>query len=341
MPAGFLVRAGTARFTGKTKKIRVKKQKKPTKTIRVKKVRSLVNRQIMNRSETIYARFFSYDVRTSYAAVENFEALDAPVACPGVQNPASGAASCYVLQTGEYLSPASVVVNTPAPGGSAMIDCCNVMGGFKLLQGDTNRTISGNYAHSLSHKLSITIAMKTVRNENNLGYNYLPTHFRVLYVRPKAHSETQTASLAGGLFLSEYGDRKGIASENISTKFLHEDAIVNPGQWTKVKEYKFSLVPAVQPPGQYTTSEYPVLIQQPAKAYKHEQHLDIWLDSPKKKLKFNDANSVNLNDHEPMNYDFTNYIVIIATTGNPSQNGTNDSRAWTLQASGTSKFKDV
>lgn len=312
-------------------------RKKKEKRSGLNKLEKEQTKDIIKRGkETIYGRFFTYDVRTTYTANDQ-QALTAPQNLPGVQNPADGAASCYVLQTGDNLSPASLSLNTTA----GMAGCANAMGGYSILQGDTARTMSGNYIYSQSHKLSIKIAMKTIRNQNTIESNYLPTRFRVLYVRAKPHSEVQTASLQGGLFLSEYGQKQGLATPNLTCKFVGKDAIINPGQWTLHKEFNFKLVPYIQPPGIWTDDQDKVrLTQQSTTPYPNEKQLDIWLDHPKKKLKMHDGETVGLNNHEPMNYDFNNYIVIIATTGNPTQNGSLSSSAWTLQASGTSKFKE-
>lgn len=302
------------------------------------KIEKRQTKAIINRGkETIYGRFLSYDVRTTYSGFD-LEAIDTPATLNGVQNPTQNAASAIVLQTGAYLTPASTALNAVLTTGGP---CVNVMGGYTLLQGTDNRSIIGDYAYAQSQRISINIAMKTVRNQNTLESNYLPTKFRVLYVRPKPHSEQQSSSLQGALFLSNYGSKVGLASPNLSCKFLDHDATVNPGQWTKLKEYNFSLVPVIQPPGIYTDDQDKVrLVQQQMKAYPHERQLDFWLDKPKKKLKFNNTIAIGINNHEPVNYDFTNYIVIIATGGTPTQNGTMNSASWTVQASGVSKFKE-
>lgn len=327
---------GKYRHTAASKIGRAFRRRRYVKKVGLNKVeKRQVKKAIKQYGETKYGRFFSYDTRTIYTSVD-LEALTQPAAMPGIQNPGAPAASCYVLQTGQYLSPSATALNAVMP------NCVNVMGGYQMLMGDTNRNIDGNYAYAQSQKISIRVAMKTIRNQSNLEQNYLPTHFRILYVRPKQHSEVQTSGLAGGVFLNQFGAKTGLASANLCTKFVEHDAIINPGQFTKMKEISFKLVPPQQPPGQYAATNPPLAIaQQATTPYPYERQVDIWLDRPKKKLKFSDSTAVNINDHEPMNYDFTNYIIIIATTGTPAQNGALSSDGWTLQASGTSKFRDM
>lgn len=302
--------------------------------------RKQVKNKILSGKETKYGRFYTYDVMTDYSGYD-VEAIQSPVAYPGVQNPTDGPAACLMLQTGEYLSASSTALNADVVGTAVY-----VMGGNKMTQGDTRTTIDGNFAYCQSQKLSLKICMTPQRNSNQLSNATVPVHFRVIVFKARQHSQAQSPSLSSALYMNEQGAKVGITSSDLTMKEIYNDLQLNTNQFVKKREFRFSLINPVETdeasgvgPDLDGSQLINTNVRGPSLPY--NKQLDFYLDRPKIKCKFNNATTIGINDHEVVNHDMTSYVLISAVRGfGRSYNGTQEARSWTVLASGTSKWRD-
>lgn len=331
-----------------------KPKKRGLKNVEKRQVKKIID----NRRETKYGTFFQFDIRNAHPAnpdgsILSGDPLGNTGSVPGTQG--ANALCCQVLQTGAYLTPSCTGVNT-AFATSGSVEPCTCIGGYSM-PGQAGgfseiQSLDGYYAHAQSQRVDFIISMNTLVNEAQLDRTYFPTEFRVLVVRAKPHAESQTSSLGSALFLNNQGGKLGLTSGSavaglISPYQIMNNLKVNPGQWTKTNEWKFTLINPSEPDLEINLGTSPdnnVLNQfqlQRGTAHAHEKKISFYLDKPKKKLKFSTRNDVNLNNYEPVNYDFNNYIVILASQGNVSQNGGGTANGWSVMTGGCSKFKDM
>lgn len=324
------------------------KKRKYTKKVGLNKVeKKQVKTIIANRKEFKYCPvWYLYDVIGSTGGYLQ-SALTNPTELPNVWDPAQSAASCYVLQTGRYLNSVSAQVNDPATGvGNGTV---YPMGGFGMIRGDSSQNIDGDFAFLHSAKMSITISANVMMDDDYKDA-MLPLNFRVIHVRAKKDASGISPSLTNSLFLNELNSRIGLLART-SVKQLMDDFRVNTTQFHKVSEHRFSLNNPIFSAlgGTYGTNQEPVGSTMPRNHLPYEKHLDLYVPKVAKKLRFQQTDDGSQNFYEPINYDFVNYVVIIASrsppfivtpVGTPLELQNCNSTHWNVRASGITKFRE-
>lgn len=323
-----------------------RKYQKKEKTGLNNKEKSEVKDIISNRKEDKYCpAWYHYD---SYATTGGFlqDPLSTPITLPGVYDNAEDAANVLVLQTGAYLNSASTQVNSMTVGAPAF-----PMGGYGMERGDTSTTIDGNYAYMQSSKIMLNITASVM--ESNQGSVYDPAfsalRFRVIQVRAKKDQSGVTPSLVSELFLDTANAKTGLSFSG-STKELMQDYRINRSQFIVDKDFQFRLnqpcKPSVNIPlATDATGLIATAVGGAASRPAHpaNKQLDLWLENPKKRLRFSQTDDSTFNYFEPINYDFVTYVVILCCRDSPAQSNTSlqsVARAWSCRATGMTKYRD-
>lgn len=322
---------------------KVRKNRKPRKAGRTKTTKkktglnNLEKRQvkdiIANRKEFSYSPgWFNYG---NFAAVGGYiqSTITPNSYLPNIYDANSDQAVTFLgFQTGEYLNTSSQAVNASL-AGTAMYP----LGGYSLLQGSGATEVAGRYMYMQSAFASIQItALPASGNVSGVQDTAYPLEFRILVVRAKRVATGSTPSLNSALFLDYTNDKDGLTMSG-STKEAMWDYRLNYNQFQKIKEIRFELTQPVQPNYGGTVVNQPTL-QTPRPSQKN---LKIWLPNPKKRIRFSDTAATGLNNHEPLNMDYQNYILIMCSRKSGGAFTYSDtSRAWNCQATGMSKWRD-
>jgi len=237
------------------------------------------------------------------------------------------------FQTGNYLNAASNAVNTSLPGTFMY-----PLGGYSMLRGDGSNEIDGDYAYIHSAMITLQINTKPLSgNVTTTEDSVSPLMFRVIQVKAKKVATGTTPSLNKSLFLDLMNDADGLTMAG-STKEAMIDYPINTNQFQKLRDFKFLLTQTVQPSYAGNISNQPT----PQTAHPTQKNLKFWLPKPAKKVRFSDTNVQDLNNHEPLNWDYNVYTIILCARQSGGAMGYSDtSRAWTVKVTGQSKFRET
>lgn len=289
--------------------------------------------------------WFSYD---DYAATGGFiqRRIPSSAVLDGIYDSANNACVCVGLQTGNYLNSASQAINTQYPF------LMYPMGGFGMERGDTNTTIDGDYAYLNSSMIDIQVALSVNENQNSVNPISTPLEFRLIHVKAKKDQAGVTPSPLTELFVDLTNEKEGLDMSGSVNEIMRRFPI-NSNRFIKVKDFKFKLQNPIKPttlqtiPAGGTSAQLSDSTASQPPAHPSTKDIKLWLDKPKKKLRFaNTDNGLN-NYFEPVNYDFVHYVFLIATrdtyynsysgaTGGASQ----DASGWTVSATGRTTYRD-
>lgn len=342
MPTQLTIKESLARPTSARKqKKRVKKRAAGLNKTERKQVRDIVK----SKKEQLYcSRWYKYDDALNYG-----DFLQKPIVgqatLPNVYNGAFQACTGVVLQMGNYLNVPSVTANGAIP------NLVYPMGGLGMIRGVDNDDITGNFAYMNSRQLHLQInALPFVTNGNQTDIYFRPLELRVLHVTMKSNAD-EKPNLLDELFLDQQGTREGIQSI-CSCKDMMSDWKVNTDQYKVHRDFKIKLQ---QRPADPTAAINNATLTAPAKGqiwnqgptYSAQYNCSFWLDRPKKKLRFNPIDNLIDNDHEPLNANLQDYVIILATrfetAGNPGtlNAGPQTSGQWQVRASGVTKYREA
>lgn len=303
---------------------------------------------ISDRKEIKYCpNWFAYD---DYAVYANYlqPRIYAQSVLPGIYNNSNNALTCVGLQTGNYLNSASAEVN------AALAGTFYPLGGFGMERGDSSQTIDGDFAYMQSGciKLQINTLINELGSQDTDPVS-TPLSFRILQVRAKAgHPTGTTPSILNSLLLDLTNEKQGLSMSG-SVKEIMKDFPVNNNQFTKVKDIRFKLTQPVKPSTQIGTASAAADLLSNVScamtpAHPTQKEITLWLNKPKKKLRFRASDDTTQNYFEPVNHDFVDYVIILCSrdtfynsyqgiASNPSQS---TQKTWTVAVSGQTKFKD-
>lgn len=328
------------------KKARSLAAKRKVKKVGLNKVeKKQVKKIIGNRKELKYCpAWFSYD---DYAATGGFiqRRIGASAVLDGIYNNSDNACMCVGLQTGNYLNSASNAINAAYPF------LMYPMGGFGMTRGDTAQQIDGDYAYMNSAKIDIQVALNVVENQDRVNPLSAPLEFRLIHVKAKKDQAGVTPSPLTELFLDQTNVKEGLNMTGSVNEIMRRFP-VNHNRFIKVKDFKFKLQNPIKPTTLQTTPGATaaqladsVCAVQPA--HPCTKDITLWLDKPKKKLRFATSDNGLNNYYEPVNYDFIHYVFILATRDtfyNSYQNddggAAQDASKWTVSASGKTTYRD-
>lgn len=290
--------------------------------------------------------WFSYD---DYSATGGFIQRRIPgvSVLDGIYNNSNNAVTCVGLQTGNYLNSASAAINAQF-GAFTMYP----MGGYGMERGDSAQKIDGDYAYLNSAKIDIQVACNVLENQATINNVSTPLEFRLIHVKAKKDQAGVTPSPLTELFLDETNIKEGLMMTGSVNEIMRLYP-VNKNRFIKVKDFKFKLqnpikptalqtLPTATPSAQLADSTCSMPPSHPS-----TKDITLWLDKPKKKLRFSQGDDGTHNYYEPVNYDFIHYVFIIASRDTfynsflTNDNGTSqDSTGWTVSAHGKSTFRD-
>lgn len=315
-----------------------KKAKKPVKSKSKRGLNKVERKQVKSivasRKEFKYCpNWYAYD---DYAATGGYiqSTIQPDSYLDGVYDANSDRAVSGVgFQTGNYLNTASTAVNTVLPGTFMY-----PLGGYSMLRGDGNIEIDGDYAYNQSAFISLQInAIPASGNANVVEDTTFPLEFRFIQVKAKKVATGTTPSLNASLFLDMVNDGEGLQMSG-SVKEAMVDYPINHNQFQKLHDFKFQLAQPVEPSYNGQVSNQPQL----QNTLPSQKNLKIWLPKTKKKIRFSDTNVISVNNHEPLNWDPTVYTIILCCRRSGGREGySNTDRAWTIKATGQSKFRET
>lgn len=302
-----------------------------------------VKKIVASRKESKYCpNWYNYD---NFATTGGFlqATLVSPKVVPAIFDATDRTGSFYMLQTGHYLNAVSTAVNAVIPSSTYQL------GGFGMERGDSGRELDGDYAYLQSSQISLNICADTLDSNNGDVYNPIssPLEFRVIQFRAKKDASGTSPNLLKALFNDFSNDRQGLNSVG-SVKELMYDWRVNRDQLLVDKEIRFKLNNVIKPSTNVPMSAQSALIATACggagarPSYPNMKQLTLWLEKPKKKLRLNSADDGSVNYFEPLNFDFVTYILILCCRSTEA-GGTTDtnSSAWSVRASGMTKYKDM
>ena len=302
--------------------------------IEKKQVKSI----IAKRKELKYTNYwYNYDFYdpSQYTATQ-LQELTGGITLPNVYDVNNGTATILGLQTGAYLNSASSQLDaalTAAGQGNIM----NPLGGYGMPQGDTAQSIDGNYAYFHSGRVNLQInSIVASGNGGTVNDSVSPLCFRVIHVKAKTDAAGTTPSLTGDLFGDMANKNAGFMSD-MTLRQLMNDYGFNRDRFHVCKDIKFKLQEPVQPGYAGNAANQPIRNY----SYPSQKNITLWLDKPKKKLRFNSTDNNLTNQFEPLNYDFVNYIFVICCR-EQTTNGEYSStvKRWNLTTQGQTKFRD-
>lgn len=332
---------------GRKKRVRMRKVTKPRKKFNNKSrvlsttQKKQVKKIIANRKEDKYCpAWFQYDDFSNYG---NFiqPPLESGGVLPGVYNAGSLACSCVGMQLGNYLTTASTQVNTLLGAGTI-----SPLGGIGMERGDTSTTIDGDYAYMQSCKLQLRITA------NTLGTGWkeaqcLPLEFRVIQVRPKSNTPSGTTpSLVSSLFVDNTNAAEGLGSSGSVTEVM-QNWRINRNQFDVVKDFKFQLSNVQQPSIPATAAGNNSVAQTlpMAPAFPNTKDIELWMNNPKKKLRFAPNDNGSTSYFETTNYQFNEYVIIIAARKYLNQSAPvlvpQSAKFWQVRVNGMTKYRDA
>lgn len=311
-----------------------------------KEVKTMAEKAVNSGKESIYCHgWFIYDSAPTYGSFIQ-PLLQGTAILPNVEDPAQGAATCLVLQTGHNLTPNSVTLNNNMGG-----QCAFPLGGMRFppVAINSEHGLRGDFAHFQSVQASLCI----YANEINVGANvdecWAPLAFRVLHVKLKDKYLQDAGCLYNHMFLDTENDRTGLSAAT-SVKGLNVDLRVNTRAVKVLNDVRFKLNQCMRP--SVIGGNIPGSIQFSAGAgggasrpsYPSAKHLKLWCEKPKKKIRFSEISAAD-NEYEPLNYNYNEYIIVLCTrdqtfAGNYTA-GQNTSRYWTVATNGITKVRNM
>ena len=262
--------------------------------------------------------------------------LTAGALIPNVYDVNNGTASIIGLQTGAYLNSASAQLDTAFVSASQPT-VMNPLGGYGMPNGTTANTIDGKYAYFHSGQVTLQInSIVASGNGGTVNDSVSPLCFRVLHVRAKPDAAGVTPSLSADLLRNLSNQNTGLMG-SMTLRQLMTDFSVNRERFTVVHDKKFKLSEPVQPNYAGSSANQPIRNL----PYPSQKTIKLWLDKPKKKLRFSEDDNGLTNAFEPLNYDFVNYIFVICCR-EQTTNGEYSStvKRWTLTTQGQTKYRD-
>ncbi len=312
-----------------------RKKRRMTKRAGLNKIeRTQVKKIIANRKEFKFCpNWYAYD---DYAAVGGYiqSTIQPDSYLDGIYDANSDRAVSGVgFQTGKYLNTASNAVNVSLPGTFMY-----PLGGYSMTRGDGNTEIDGDYAYNQSAFISLQInALPASGNANVVEDTVSPLEFRLIMVKAKKVATGSTPSLNSALFMDMTNDNEGLTMSG-SVKEAMTDYNVNQNQFIKLRDQRFTLTQPVQPSYTGTVSNQPTLQTQ----HSSQKNLKIWLPKTKAKIRFSSTTVIDVNDHEPLSWDPTVYMIILCSRKSGGAMGySNTDRAWRVKCTGQSKFRET
>ena len=349
------VLARLAKTTSAASKIQRAYRRKKTQGL-TKVERKQVKGIVKSRKETKYSdgwiRYDDFENITDY--------FKPPIAgqavLPGVFDATQSPVTSVVLQMGYYKSGTSDELNAIQPNWAYPL------GGLEMSQGTDIQQIVGEHCFMQSCKLQLRINANAASFESVdavAKQMMLPLEFRVLHLRGKNNVSTEH-SLLKNCFLDNIGDREGLGG-TMSVKEVMRDIRVNTNQFDLVKEYKFRLSQPIDPTGISSlgvdlngagATYFPNAMLNPIRAaYPNHHDLDIWMNRPKKKLRFSPSDT-GVNNHEPTNYAFDSEFIVIlcardgtygsaVATPQPNPDSVSTAKNWNVRVNGMTKYRDA
>lgn len=293
---------------------------------------------IANKKELRYTNYWiNYDnFNPSLITPNQQPMLTAGALIPNVYDVNNGTASIIGLQTGAYLNSASAQLDTAFVSASQPT-VMNPLGGYGMPNGTTANTIDGKYAYFHSGQVTLQInSIVASGNGGTVNDSVSPLCFRVLHVRAKPDAAGVTPSLSADLLRNLSNQNTGLMG-SMTLRQLMTDFSVNRERFTVVHDKKFKLSEPVQPNYAGSSANQPIRNL----PYPSQKTIKLWLDKPKKKLRFSEDDNGLTNAFEPLNYDFVNYIFVICCR-EQTTNGEYSStvKRWTLTTQGQTKYRD-
>ncbi len=324
-------------------KRRPKKSTKTTKSglnkIEKKQVKSIV----ASRKESKYCpNWYQYDdFETTGGYIQ--PALASNGVLPGIYNAGNLACSVVGLQMGNYLTSSSTEVNTLLGAGTVV-----PLGGIGMQRGDTSNTIDGDYAYMQSCKLQLRISARV------LGTGWedtqcLPLEFRLIQVRPKANTPSGTTpSLVSSLFVDNTNAPEGLGASGSVTEVM-QNWRLNRNQCDVVKDIHYQLSNVQQPSVSFQDTQFTVSATMPnnggAMPFPNTKDIELWMNRPKKKLRFAQNDNGSTSFYEPTNYQFQEYVIILAARKYINNTAPVfkplSAKFWEVRVNGMTKYRDA
>lgn len=313
-----------------------KTAKKGLTKVEKKQVKSIV----ASRKESKYCpNWFQYD---DFENTGGFiqPALTATGTLPGIYNAGNLACSVVGLQMGNYLTTSSDAVNTLLGAGTI-----SPLGGIGMERGDTATTIDGDYAYLQSSKLQLRITANTLGEQGYEDTQCLPLEFRLIQVRPKANTPSGTTpSLVSSLFVDNTNAPEGLGASGSVTEIM-QNWRLNRNQFEVVKDMNFQLSNVMQPsiPTQGGPSVSQTMPQ--ITAYPNTKDIELWMNNPKKKLRFATNDNGSTSYYEPTNYQYQEYVIILCARKYINQGAPVfkplSTKFWQVRVNGITKYRDA
>ena len=337
MPAGKITIAVKAR--PKTRKIRVKKRKTQPVT------RAVVKSIVKGLTETKYCNSYGYDFYPEYDNPRINAPLGQPVPIPGSN--LSQQSACYIgLETGVTLSTQGTNLNAASPPIVGVQPCINQIGmyNFGTSTGvpalDPGLTREGEYMIAQSQLVKVSIEMRKLEKNPEIGEAFTPYEFRVIAVKRKPRRVIATG--AGPDFRTEMFRNYNNAAVGFNNKLSVKEFMdypINKECFTVVCDKKFKLSPQVDPLAYnpvgpdvgafpYTGNTY--------NSFPNRKEMNLYLPKSKTKIKW--EGNADGDPDDSFNYK-TNIFIMAAQTGSESLQNLAD--RWILKVHTSSKFKDV
>ena len=334
MPAGRLTLVAKAKPKPKMKRIRIKKKGGLNKTEK-KQVKDI----IAKKKELRYSNYWYNHDFYNPANYTSFQLppLPSSIVLPNVYDAANGTVSVVGLQTGAYLNSASAQLDA-ALTAAGQGPCMYELGGYGMPTGSTSESITGNYSYFNSGYVTLGInSIVASGNSGTVNDSVSPLCFRVIHIKAKQDAAGVTPSLSGDLFRDMENNNAGLMSDMTLRQLFH-DYKINRDRFVLCHDKKFKLQEPVQPGFAGNAANQPIRNRN----YPSEKYLKLWLDKPKKKLRFASNDNGSTNQYEPLNYDFVNYIFVLCCreqTTNGEYSST--TKRWTLTTQGQTTFRDA
>lgn len=318
-------------------------RRKPVKKAGLNKVeKKQVKTLIASRKEKKYCKYwinYDYYDPTQYTQYQ-LAPIIGNVVLPNVYDSAIATTTIVGLQTGQYLNTMSTNFDsllTAAGQGP----CMNPLGGFQMREGDSAKDLDGDYAYFNSGCINLQLnSLVAEGNIATVAASVSPLCFRILHVRAKKDAAGITPSVAGDLFRTMTNENAGFMSD-MTLRQLTDDYGLNRDRFEIKHDIKFKLSQPVQPDYGGTTANQGVRNL----PYPTQKRIKLWLDKPKKKLRFSHTDNGTNNSHEPLNYDFVNYVFVICSReqvpGAPTGNSfSSTAKMWSLTTQGQTTYRD-
>ncbi len=330
---------------GRKKRVRMRKVTKPRKKFNKKRQglntveRKQVKKIIANRKEDKYCpNWYQYDdFETTGGYIQ--PPLESGGVLPGIYNAGNLVCSCVGMQMGNYLTSSAVQVNTLLGAGTI-----SPLGGIGMERGDTSTTIDGDYAYMQSSKLQLRITA------NTLGTGWkeaqcLPLEFRVIQVRPKSNTPSGTTpSLISSLFVDNTNAAEGLGASGTVTEVM-KNWRLNRNQFDVVKDFSFQLSNPQQPSIQAAGNNSVAQTIPMAQAFPNTKDIELWMNNPKKKLRFAPSDNGSTSYFETTNYNFNEYVIILCARKYLNQSAPvlipQSAKFWQVRVNGMTKYRDA